>query len=251
MNLPRVLSPAKSPNRLRHSAELGGWLGLYLLYILLRGLTIGGPEQARANADRIIALEDSIGLFHEPFLQQWFIAEAQLLVVWLNWVYIATYWPVILATALTLYSARYSTYCRYRNLIVAHLIISLGIFWAFPLLPPFKTGLLVDTIQVYGPSFYGSPAMAMFYNTNAAMPSLHFSWTCILAWLFIREGRGWYRYLSLGYPLLTLLAIVITGNHFFLDAVVGAALIGPAVGIVKGAAKIRSARWSHFKTIPL
>ena len=36
--------------------------------------------------------------------------------------------------------------------------------------------------------------------------------------------------MGVGYPLLTLAAIVVTGNHFLLDAVVGVALIGVAVG---------------------
>ena len=76
--------------------------------------------------------------------------------------------------------------------------------------------------------------MSVFYNTNAAMPSLHFSWTCILAWLVVKELRGWYRYLGIGYPLLTLAAIVITGNHFLLDAVVGLALIGVSAGRTGG-----------------
>ena len=62
---------------------------------------------------------------------------------------------------------------------------------------------------------------------------LHFSWTCILAWLFVTELRGWYRYLGLAYPLLTLAAIVVTGNHYFLDAVVGVALIGVAILVIK------------------
>lgn len=83
--------------------------------------------------------------------------------------------------------------------------------------------------------YYGSPEIAGFYNTNAAMPSLHFSWTCIFGALFLGELKGWFKLLGLTYPLLTLCAIIITGNHSILDAVVGAALIGPAYGVVRGA----------------
>ncbi len=216
-----------------HALEVALYLGMYLLYRFTRGLVFAGEETALANAERVIALEQSLGLFHEPAWQQWAIANVKPLVVCLNWVYIITYWPVILAVALLLYRTRRRAYRYYRNLIVAHLAFALTIFLLFPLAPPFKTAYMVDTIQLFGPSFYGSEAMAVYYNTNAAMPSLHFSWTCIFGALFLRELKGWFRPLALAYPLLTLGAIVITGNHFILDALVGAALIGPAYGVVE------------------
>ena len=225
--------PAPAYGRwLTHLRELGLYVGLYLLYLLLRGLALGGEEGASSNAQHIIDLESSAGMFAEPTIQGWTLANAPALVVFLNWVYIITYWPVIVVVALALYLTRRRTYYRYRNLMVAHLGMALVLFALFPLAPPFKTGFLLDTIQTYGPALYGSPAMAIFYNTNAAMPSLHFSWTCIFAWLFVREVRGWYRYLGVGYPLLTLASIIVTGNHYFLDALVGALLIPLACGII-------------------
>ena len=239
--------PASAPRKWRgHVAELSIYVGFYLLYLLLRGLVIGGETHALSNASRVIALEQALRLFHEPLLQEWALANAQPLVVFLNWVYIVTYWPVILGGALILYLTRRATYYRYRNLIVVHLVLALALFVLFPLAPPYKTAHLVDTIQSLGPAFYGGEAMANLYNTNAAMPSLHFSWTCIFAWLFVREIKGWSRYLGLIYPLLTLAAIVITGNHYFLDAVVGAALIGVACGLVE-ARRRRSGTWQLWR----
>ena len=221
----KVISAPAGGGWRNHAAELSLYVGCYLLYVLLRGLIFEGDGRALENADRVVALETGFGLFLEESLQLWCVTFAKPLVVFLNWVYIVTYWPIILCAALFLYLKRRSLYVHYRNLMVSHLLLALAIFTLFPLAPPFKTGLLADTIQLYGPSFYGSPDMARFYNTNAAMPSLHFSWTCIFAWLLLREARGWYRYLGVGYPLLTLAAIVVTGNHFLLDAVVGVALI--------------------------
>ena len=225
-----------------HATELSLYVGLYLLYLLLRGLVFEGDRQALANADWVISLESGIGLFVEPVIQEWTLTHAQPLVIFLNWVYIVTYWPVILGVALYLYLARPLLYAKYRTLIVVNLVLALLLFVTFPLAPPFKTAFLVDTIQLYGPGFYGSEAMAGFYNTNAAMPSLHFSWTCILAWLFVREWKGRYRYLGFGYPLLTLAAIVVTGNHYLLDAVVGVLLIGVAIGAIKLAQVLRNLR---------
>ena len=232
--------PAPAPSRWHgHVRELALYVGLFLLYLLLRGLVFDGDSTALANAERIIALETALGIFKEADLQQWALASARPAVIALNWIYIATYWPVILGVALFLYLTRPSTYLRYRRLIVFHLLLSLVVFTLFPLAPPFKTGYLADTIQMLGPAFYGGEAMSQFYNTNAAMPSLHFSWTCILAWLTVKELRGWYRYLGIGYPLLTLAAIVVTGNHFLLDAVVGLALIGVSLAGLGGVVKLK------------
>ena len=91
---------------------------------------------------------------------------------------------------------------------------------------------MLDTIQEFGPRFYGSEDMASLYNISAAMPSLHFSWTVILGVLFWNNLRGWRRALALLYPVLTFFAIVLTGNHFILDAVAGGALAALAFGVV-------------------
>ncbi len=236
-----------------HTAELGFYLCLYLIYLLLRAIAVGGEQRALSNADRIVDLESALGLLHEPALQDWALNHAQPLAALLNWVYIVTYWPVILAAALALYLTRRCVYLRYRNLLVAHLALALVLFVAFPLAPPYKTELLADTIQLYGPAIYGGPAMAPFYNINAAMPSLHFSWTCILAWLCVREFRGWQRYLALGYPVLTLAAIVVTGNHYFLDAAVGAALIPVAylVSRISQSAWVRRSKQNRGEPVGL
>ena len=230
----------------RHALEVALYVGVYLFYLLTRGLVFSGDAVALANAERIIALEQSLDLFREPAWQQWVLAYSQPLAIFLNWVYIITYWPIILGVALFLYLTRRRTYCYYRNVVLLNLALALALFLLFPLAPPFKTVYLVDTIQLFGPTYYGSPAMAEFYNTNAAMPSLHFSWTCIFGWLFLRELKGWYKVLGLAYPLLTFGSIVITGNHFILDAVAGALLVGVAFAVAGLAQRLtaRSAKTS-------
>ena len=71
--------------------------------------------------------------------------------------------------------------------------------------------------------------MAVYYNANAAMPSLHFCWTAILGVLFCGRPGGCFKALEIIYPALTFFAIAITGNHFILVAVAGNALAGTAL----------------------
>ena len=224
----------------RPAAELALYPAAYLLYLLIRELAVGGEPAALANAAALIALEQSLGLFLEPAMQRWAVDHARPLLLLLNWVYILTYWPVILAAALACYRLRRPAYYHYRSVLVVNLLMALAVFALWPTAPPFKTPYLVDTIQTYGPAFYGGTAMAAFYNTNAAMPSLHFSWTCILGTLFLRELPSPFRYLGLAYPLLTLAAILVTGNHFILDAAAGAALAGIAFALVSAAGRLKT-----------
>lgn len=75
--------------------------------------------------------------------------------------------------------------------------------------------------------------MAPFYNTNAAMPSLHFTWTVVLGVLLVRRLRGALKLLGAAYPALTFFAITITGNHFIVDAIAGGALAAASLALVE------------------
>ena len=143
--------------------------------------------------------------------------------MFLNWAYIITYWPVILGLAIYLFLRDRSKYYYYRTVVLLNLIVALIAFMVFPVASPFAipgVGLL-DSIQLLGPSFYGSATMANFYNTSAAMPSLHFSWTIILGVYWLRSLPGGFKAAGVVYPALTFFAITVTGNHFILDAIVG------------------------------
>ena len=200
-----------------------------------RGLFYSQPDEAGLqNALRVVSLERKFGIFWEPAWQAWMLGNAEILVAVLNWVYIITYWPVVLGVGLVLFIRNRSRFYYYRTVVAVSLVFALVAFAILPLSPPFgMTAQFVNTIQVLGPSLYGGPAMASTYNTNAAIPSLHFCWTVILGVLCLRSLPGWAKYLGFLYPGVTFLAIIITGNHFILDAVAGGLLAGAAFVIVE------------------
>ncbi|MFB3119240.1 MAG: hypothetical protein ACE1Y2_01775, partial [Stenotrophomonas maltophilia] len=87
-----------------HVAELGMIIGFYLLYLVTRGAIFSQPDQSGLqNAQRVASLERRVGVFWEPGWQAWTLEYAELLVTILNWVYVVTYWPIILGVGLTLY----------------------------------------------------------------------------------------------------------------------------------------------------
>jgi hypothetical protein len=226
-----------------HLPEVSLYAGAYAAYLFTRGIFFADVEgRALDNAGAVINLQKLLGISWEAGWQSWAVAHAQPVVMALNWLYILTYWPVILATAAVLYAANRPMYRYYRRVVVVSLALALAAFALFPMAPPFRMpGHLMDTIQMFGPAFYGSPQMAGYYNTLAAMPSLHFTWTAILGMLFLRRARGWARLAGILYPVATFCAIIITGNHYILDAVAGGLLAAVGFAVVE----VWSRRWGR------
>jgi hypothetical protein len=218
-----------------HILELALIIGAYVVYLLTRGLVFSDLDvKGLENAGRVISLEKSLGFFWEPGWQSWTLDNAKGIATFLNWVYIVTYWPVIMALGLVLYATNRPRYHYYRTVVLITLVFALIVFMLFPVASPFNmTAYFVNTIQELGPSIYGGPEMATFYNSNAAMPSLHFSWTVILGVVIVRTFSGWIKLLGMVYPVLTFFAITITANHFIVDAMAGGLLSVIAFAIME------------------
>src|SRR4029453_10378434 len=100
----------------------------------------------------------------------------------------------------------------------------------FPLAPPrmFPNLGFTDALARYGPRIYTSDPSASVANQFAAMPSLHFGWAVIVALCVSTAFKGrWIKLIWL-HPFLTLMAIVVTGNHYWADALVALVLVAMA-----------------------
>jgi len=87
---------------------------------------------------------------------------------------------------------------------------------------------MIDTAVRYGQSVYGSVAG---FNADqlSAMPSVHVGWALLAALVIIEVSRSRWRWLALAYPLLTMLAVVVTANHYWLDGIAAALLLALAL----------------------
>lgn len=221
----------------RGLAEIALYMGAYLVYVFSRGAVYENLREVGIyNGGRVADFQQLLGFLWEPGLQAWAIEHLHAAVVFLNYAYILTYWPVILGLAVYLFLRNRREYYYYRTVVLINLVVALITFAVFPVASPFAIpGVgLVDTIQAYGPTIYGNETMSVFYNTTAAMPSLHFSWTVILGVYWFRSLPMGFKVAGLVYPALTFFAITITGNHFVLDAVAGGVLAGLSFGVVEG-----------------
>jgi len=237
----RVRLWRRGKSLLPHAGELGLVVGAYFAYMYTRKLAFADFESiALENAKRIISLEKSLGFFWEPEWQAWAIASAHGLVVFFNWAYIVTFWPIVLTTAFILYVVNRRRYAYYRSVVMLSFAFALLGFMLFPLAPPrMLADHFVDTIKAFGPAFYASREFTNFYNPYAAMPSLHFSWTIMLGVLFLRTPSMWIKVLGVLYPALTLVAITVTANHYLMDAIGGGLLIGASFAAMELVVKRR------------
>ena len=210
-----------------HIRELAIIAGAYWVYMYTRALLFNDfGATAFANAGTIISFEKSLGFFWEPEWQSWAISSAHALVVFFNWAYIVTFWPILLTTGSILYVVNRGRYRYYRNIVLLSFVLAMVGFTVFPAAPPrMIADHFVDTIKAFGPGFYASREFANFYNPYAAMPSLHFSWTLLFGVLFLRSSNNWLKVFGIVYPTMTLLAITITANHYIMDALAGGFLM--------------------------
>ena len=109
-----------------HAAELGLIIGFYLIYLVSRGLFYSQlDETGLQNASVVVSWENRLGLFWEPTWQAWMLGNAEFLVVALNWVYIITYWPVVLGVGLVLFIRNRSRFYYYRTVVAVSLVFAL------------------------------------------------------------------------------------------------------------------------------
>ncbi len=217
-----------------HLREFGIVGGAYLLYMLIRQIIsadINGV--AFIHAEHVMNLEKDLGFFWEPALQSWAIETSDTLVVFFNWAYILTFYPIIVTASIILYMKSKHRYRYYRNVVFLSFLFALVAFAIFPLAPPrMLTKEFVDTMAIFGPAIYSGAEGASFYNAFAAMPSLHFGWSVLFATIFFRSGSRFLRIFAFIYPSMMLFTIVVTGNHYFLDAIAGGFVIVISFGTV-------------------
>lgn len=199
-----------------------------LLYSLVRGLTDDRVELAYANAERMISLERDLGIFIEPDLQAAVVGTPWAVDV-ANAIYIA-YWPIVIGAAVWLLLAHRAMFPLYRNALLLSGLFGLAVFATFPLAPPRFVGF-VDTIAAESDGYRSFNASALV-NEHAAMPSMHFGWVLLVGMAIstLASNRA-LRAVGIILPVLMLGSIVVTGNHFILDALVGGVIVLAGFGL--------------------
>jgi hypothetical protein len=215
----------------RHLFEVAFIVPAYIAYQFVRGAVHGQAGTAFENATRLIHIEKQLGIFHEAFLQQLILPRGWAVDLF-NYLYIWGHLPVICAVAFWLYLSHRERYALFRNAFLISGLIALIGFSTVPLAPPRympEFGFTNTIVEAQSYYVFQSPKIV---NQYAAMPSLHFGWDLLVAIAIgYNTGNRWLRRAAVFMPVVMLGGIVLTANHYFLDAAAGAlvAVMGLAV----------------------
>jgi PAP2 superfamily len=223
--LPSLRSLAATPHR--GLVEVATIFGLYGFYEVVRGQGNASLTVARGHTDEIVALERHLHVFGERAVQRaahWVPTLPTILGI----AYIALHFLGTALFLIWLHRRHHHWFPVVRNTLVTATGVALAIYILYPVAPPRLAGLgFVDTVTHNAKVNLSSDLLGGLYNPFAAVPSLHFGYALLVGVTVALLAKGRVaRALGWSYPVVMLLVIVATGNHFFFDAAGGALAIG-------------------------
>ena len=81
---------------------------------------------------------------------------------------------------------------------------------------------IVDTAMNYGQSVY---ANGLPFDQLSAMPSVHVAWAVLVGWYVWQVSPSRWRFLGPLHGVLTVIVVVVTGNHWWLDGIVAVLIL--------------------------
>lgn len=221
--------------RLRWWKEILAVVAFDAVYEWTSEKAAGARAVAGHHAQQIVHTERWLGVFREQAVQQWFLPH-RLLIEASDLFYSTVHFVLPVATLVWLFRRFPERYVRWRNALAWMTALGLIGFITFPLLPPRflpSNFGFVDTLNaVGGIGSFDSALMKDAGNLYAAMPSLHIAWAlwCVFALVPVVRRR-WIKALLILHPAATLFTIIVTGNHYFLDAAGGVVVFSLGVAI--------------------
>src|SRR5215207_5565843 len=199
--------------------------GAYWLYRLVRGQVWDQSAAAFEHARQIVDLERALHLFVEPHVQSWAIGTG-----WVDdlgaWMYLNTHFVVTTCTLAFIYLFRNEHFYFVRNMFMVAMVLALIGYVIYPTAPPRMLPELgfSDSVSEFTGVSSDATVNALF-NPYAAVPSMHVGFALMLAVPMIRMAKHrWTKLLWCVYPPIVTAVVVVTANHWVLDAAAGAAV---------------------------
>jgi hypothetical protein len=195
---------------------------------------LGPVRQHLAERDgaAVLDVERALHAAPELALNTWLAAHhllSQIVVFW----YVNVHGAVTFAVFGWLWWRRPDLLPPLRTALVIVTAVGLAVFWALPVAPPrmlIADGYVDLVAAAHHVQVWQSGWTALDANQLSALPSLHIAWAvwaAIAVWRL--SPRRWLRGLAVAYPLVTMFAVMATGNHYLADGVIGAAITALAV----------------------
>jgi hypothetical protein len=225
----------------------------YVVYRLVRGLAEGDANAAFAHARDLISIERGMHLFVEPSIQAW-ASGSHFVMLLASWLYVNAQGSITIGALLYLYLRHNGNFYFVRNMFMIAMAIALVGYTVFPTAPPrfMPEWGFIDTVSDFTPVnvSHTSASMSALFNPYAAVPSMHVAFALMIGWpLALLARRSLVRVLWIVYPFVMTFVIVVTANHFILDALLGALTAGASAYGAILLARLRPGVW-RFSIVP-
>jgi membrane-associated phospholipid phosphatase len=198
-------------------------VGVDLAYTAVRGLADSEKAVAMQHGQQVIDFEASLHLLFEPSLQAFFL-PAQWVIDIANQIYLNAQFSIALGFLVWLYFFRNESYYFVRNMFVVSMGLALVGYALYPTAPPrlYPQHGFVDTIVRFSEVNHDSALAKAFINPYAAIPSMHCAFAMMIGGTGVMVCRHWWSKVFWGFwPFLVLWVVIVTGNHYWIDAVLG------------------------------
>jgi hypothetical protein len=214
-----------------------------------------------ADARLVVNFERASGFWAEPGIQSFAARTHQVLGQTIGWTQVQ---PVVntlygpghvlftMAFAIWIYFCRRPLFSFLRNIFLLSTVLAVALYEIFPLAPP----RLAQGLTYQGKPYhfldpiFGAGGVKVGFNEYAAMPSLHVAWALIVGITLAWVARPLFvRLLGAMYPVVMLLTVIITGNHYLADGIGAAAVVCVATALALLLASRRAAAASPDESI--
>lgn len=223
-----------------------------LCYETVRGVADGKRSEAIAHGQSVIDLERATHTFFEPSLQSVFM-PAHWVIDFANQIYLNSQFAIVIGFLTWLYLFRNDTFYFVRNMFMVSMAFALIGYSLYPTAPPrmFPQYGFVDTINDFSNVNHDSALAKVLINPYAAVPSMHCAFALMIGVTGVRVTKPWLcRAFWAAWPMLVLWVVIVTGNHYWFDAFLGAGVAAGSAFIAFRLSRIRPEVWSFNRSGP-
>src|ERR1700759_120739 len=226
--------------------QLAILVGVDLIYDLGRGVADSSRALAIHHGSQVIDFGRSTHTLFEPDLQEFFLPAHWTIDV-ANFLYLNAQFTIALGFLIWLYLFRNESYYFVRNMFVVSMCLALIGYIGYPTAPPrmFPHEGLVDTITDFSGVNHDSTLAKVFINPYAAVPSMHCAFAMMIGASGVMVCRHWWSKAWWAFwPILISWVVIVTANHYWVDAALGWLVALSAFAIAQGAlARARPQAW--------
>jgi membrane-associated phospholipid phosphatase len=228
----------------REAAVIGA---LYGVWQLANMISVTGAGGAFSRAKWIERFERDVHLPSEHSVQHLVLGH-RLVVEGANLYYATMHLTMMFVFLIWLFVRHREDYRPIRQ-VMAWTTLGCLLVQLVPVAPPRMFPGIVDTAMVYGQSVYSN---GLPIDQLSAMPSIHVAWAVLVGYYVWRVSPSRWRYVGPLHSVLTIVVVVVTGNHWWLDGIVGVMILVVCAWSVRGVQKAwRLARTRRGRAVPV